>query len=139
MRLGTPIALAAVALGATGCSSSAPSKGSFAFKADAICASAHGVVGKLPTSGGVAAVNSEEANLSLAITKLHVLSPPYDRAPQFQAYVYELEYVQALLRDLVRAQADHDTAKADSIEAQVQSHESAGKSSAIDAGLKGCG
>jgi len=140
MKLVTTIALAAVALMTTGCGgSTGPSNASFAAKADAICASTlNAAGGKLSGSETVAAVQSEEALRSTAITKFQALSPPLDRGPAFQAFLYEVESVQSLLRQLAGAAAAHEHARIESIEAQMRGVEIKAKTSATEAGLEGC-
>jgi hypothetical protein len=121
-----------------GCGNSAPTNSSFASKADAICASLDAASAKAAASGGVAAVKSEQALRAAALSKLEVLSAPYNLAGPYQAFLYEFAQVEPVLGRLAAATAAHKETQVTSLEAQVHGFERNAKGSATDAGLKGC-
>jgi hypothetical protein len=138
LKLVIPVPLVLVAFLVAGCGSSAPSNGGYAAKADAICAGLNAADAKLSASGGAAAVRSQQALLTTALTKLGGLSAPFDRGAEYQAFQFELTQVKSVLPRLAAATAAHDATRIRSLQAQERGFERSAASSAVDAGLKGC-
>jgi len=139
LKLVTSTPLALVALLIAGCGNSAPSNGAFASKADAICASLNAGDATLSASGGAAAVKSQQALLTTALTKLGDVSAPFNLGEAYHAFLFELTQVESVLPRLAAATAAHDATRIKSLEAQERGFERSAASSAVDAGLKGCG
>jgi hypothetical protein len=72
------------------------------------------------------------------LTKLGVLSAPFDRGAPYSSFLYEFGQARPLLGQLAVATSAHDEARVRSLQAQIHRFQRNGQNSAVEVGLKDC-